>query len=126
MRQITDKNGNVLAEPYLTMANENFNPNFSSLFGEYMSIDYAFDWSKSSRGKLFWEAVYQGLLPVISVILPELQLTVQAATAARVALEARMTNDAKYVEYKHKAKVQLINVGRDAEGGPEITIKAMI
>ena len=70
MRQITDKNGNVLAEPYLTMANENFNPNFSSLFGEYMSIDYAFDWSKSSRGKLFWEAVYQGLLPVISVIRP--------------------------------------------------------
>jgi hypothetical protein len=91
-----------------------------------MSIDYAFDWSKSSRDGLFWEAVYQGLLPVISVILPELQPTVQAATAARVALEARMTNDAKYFEYKYKAKVQLINVGRDAEGGPEITIKAMI
>jgi len=125
MRQITDKNGNVLAEPYLTMANENFNPNFSSLFGEYMSIDYAFDWSKSSRDGLFWEDVYQGLLPAIPVI-PPAQPTVQAATAARVALEARMTNDAKYFEYKHKAKVQLINVGRDAEGGPEITIKAMI
>ena len=126
MRQITDKNGNVLAEPYLTMANENFNPNFSSLFGEYMSIDYAFDWSKSSRGGPFWEDVHQGLLPIIPVIPPELQPTVQAATAARVALEARMTNDAKYFEYKYKAKVQLINVGCDAEGGPEITIKAMI
>jgi len=122
MRQIKDKNGNVLPEPYLTMANENFDPAFNSDFEQTWSLCDAFDF-ETWNNRAFWCEVWQGKAPTMPTAPSP---TVHAATTARKLLETSIASQVAGYEVDYGAKVCFIDVNRDAEGGPEIKVRAMI
>ena len=122
MRQIKDMHGNVLSEPYLTMATANFKSEFNSDFEQTHSLADAFDFRDTPEGSDFWVAVWNDKpVPIANNAQP----TVQAATAARMALEKRFTNEVKDFE-KYGATVTWIAVSRDEEGNPVISLSANV
>ena len=122
MIQITDKNGNVLIEPYLAMATANFKSEFNSDFEQTHSLGDAFDFRNTPEGPDFWVLAWNGKkAPTENGPKP----TVQAATAARMALEKRMANDINDFE-KYGANVTWISIQRDEEGNPVIGVSAPV
>ena len=68
MRQIKDVNGNVLSEPYLTMANELFDAEYYERNLEEFPdcenwLSFIFGWYVSPQGYNFWETVDMGDKP---------------------------------------------------------------
>jgi len=123
MRQIKDMHGNVLSEPYLTMATANFNSEFNNDFEQTHSLADAFDFRDTPEGSDFWVAVWNDKpVPIANNAQP----TVQAATAARMALEKRFTNEVKDFENRYDVTVRLINVNRDINNETEITVSATV
>ena len=90
MRQITDGNGNVLPEPYLTMANDNYNQEYNDRLatsGCENNLANYFDWDRSPQKYSFWVAVDRGDCPNLPAEEPG--PTIQAARASRKIIERK-------------------------------------
>ena len=125
LRQITDTDGNVLIEPYLTMANDNFDAEYIHAANEEYrdKLTCCFKWDESSQGWDFWNSVFYGNHPETTQ--PTTQPTTKAAKAARKQAEIKCNQIIDELESDYGVKVSAITTARK-DGTCAVEIRACV